>query len=902
VANFAANAYTVAFDANAPVGATVTGAMDDETGFSYASSKDLTKNAYMCAGYTFSGWNTQSDGQGVTYADGQSVTDLTDVDGGTVTLHAQWTKDPIYVTLTYVPDDAAKGSCSPASESLQGGTDAHGSTATASVGYHLTDWTMGGVTAGTDAKLVPGVVTADATYVANFAANAYTVTFDGNAPAGATVTGTTAGEPMTYGQSKALTTNGFSCAGHTFLGWSTDEAATSATYAGGQSVLNLSTGEDVTLHAIWATNSTITLSYVPDDAAHGSCAPVLETIAQGSTATGSTAAAATGYHLVDWTKGGTQVSTDAAYAPADTSASATYQANFAGNAYTVKFDSNGAPTTMADETGFVYGTEKGLTKSTLTWTGHVFAGWKVGDTSRYVADGATVTDLTTGSATDTTTVTLHAVWFDLPEAAVSYSVAAGVDGATHGSCDPAAETVGGTSVTAPSGSTVTPDAGYHLDATGWTYATAQGKTGTAGSATTLTSAEAAACCTTGTGSSSWYVPRAFTAHVAANTYKVSFDANGGEGTMQAQDMTYDAPTRLAASTLARAGYTFAGWNTAADGSGTAYADGEEVSNLTTADGGTVPLYAQWRQSYVTLEYGTTDGGTTDPELEVLGAATGESLGATAIADTGHHLVGWTWANASGTGDAGTSATLSSAQVAAVAKVGGVYVDTTFTATFVANTYTVTYDAAGGSGTMAPQQMTYGESAKLTANAFTWAGHRFVGWATEAGSITATYVDGALVSDLTAEDGGTVILHAVWADATQSVIDYEAGEGGTVSPISEGVSGTGTASGSTATAAEGYRFVSWKDASGAIVSTDATFVPTRPASGWVDATYTATFEKGDEPITPTTPDAPNGDGTSQSATTHVVPSTSDPTVPVVPVVLMAVGFLATALVVRRRRSE
>lgn len=41
------------------------------------------------------------------------------------------------------------------------------------------------------------------------------------------------------------------------------------------------------------------------------------------------------------------------------------------------------------------------------------------------------------------------------------------------------------------------------------------------------------------------------------------------------------------------GYVFAGWNTAADGSGQAFSDGQEVLNLTTEDNGTVKLYAQW---------------------------------------------------------------------------------------------------------------------------------------------------------------------------------------------------------------------------------------------------------------------------------------------------------------------
>lgn len=50
---------------------------------------------------------------------------------------------------------------------------------------------------------------------------------------------------------------------------------------------------------------------------------------------------------------------------------------------------------------------------------------------------------------------------------------------------------------------------------------------------------------------------------------------------------------LRLNSFACEGYVFAGWNTAADGSGQTFLDGQEVLNLTTEDNGTVKLYAQW---------------------------------------------------------------------------------------------------------------------------------------------------------------------------------------------------------------------------------------------------------------------------------------------------------------------
>lgn len=69
-------------------------------------------------------------------------------------------------------------------------------------------------------------------------------------------------------------------------------------------------------------------------------------------------------------------------------------------------------------------------------------------------------------------------------------------------------------------------------------------------------------------------------------FTVAFDANGGVGTMTAQDSSSAAP--LTANAFTRGGYTFAGWNTAADGGGTAYAD-----TASYAFSASTTLYAQW---------------------------------------------------------------------------------------------------------------------------------------------------------------------------------------------------------------------------------------------------------------------------------------------------------------------
>lgn len=78
----------------------------------------------------------------------------------------------------------------------------------------------------------------------------------------------------------------------------------------------------------------------------------------------------------------------------------------------------------------------------------------------------------------------------------------------------------------------------------------------------------------------------------ANTYTVSFNSNGGSGTMSNQSFTYGVAQNLTTCSFTKSGYAFRGWNTSSDGTGTSYNDGQSVSNLTTTNGGTVTLYAQ----------------------------------------------------------------------------------------------------------------------------------------------------------------------------------------------------------------------------------------------------------------------------------------------------------------------
>ena len=201
------------------------------------------------------------------------------------------------------------------------------------------------------------------------------------------------------------------------------------------------------------------------------------------------------------------------------------------------------------------------------------------------------------------------------------------------------------------------------------------------------------------GSDNWNAVDAQTVSVtiAPRTYTVTFDANGGEGTMEPMLLTYDGDwTALTANTFSRTGYAFKEWNTETDGSGTNYYDEEEVYNLTDEVNGNVVLYAQWGWDIATCDIRGTleaydDGygpyNQLSANVEVWNGETQLTLDTDYTIEldpnvgTNDYVVGEQYqATIKGTGDWGGKKT--------------------FTFTVVALHHTVVFVANGGSGTMA----------------------------------------------------------------------------------------------------------------------------------------------------------------------------------------------------------
>lgn len=92
-----ANTYTVVYNGNG-----ATGGSTATTIHTYGVSAPLSTNGFSRTGHVFKEWNTKADGTGTPYTSGQSVSNLTSTNNGTVTLYAIWTAWTY--TIRYYPN------------------------------------------------------------------------------------------------------------------------------------------------------------------------------------------------------------------------------------------------------------------------------------------------------------------------------------------------------------------------------------------------------------------------------------------------------------------------------------------------------------------------------------------------------------------------------------------------------------------------------------------------------------------------------------------------------------------------------------------------------------------------------------------------------------------------------
>ena len=115
----------------------------------------------------------------------------------------------------------------------------------------------------------------------------------------------------------------------------------------------------------------------------------------------------------------------------------------------------------------------------------------------------------------------------------------------------------------------------------------------------------------------------FTEKWTVNTYLITFKANGGAESDSTQSVTYGSTVKLNANTFTRDGWSFIGWNKAADGSGTPYSD---ESNYAVTDANDITLYAQWDpNATASTVYGMIRGMTESGTIAVKGSISDDTI-------------------------------------------------------------------------------------------------------------------------------------------------------------------------------------------------------------------------------------------------------------------------------------
>ena len=378
----------------------------------------------------------------------------------------------------------------------------------------------------------------------------------------------------------------------------------------------------------------------------------------------------------------------------------------------------------------------------------------------------------------------------------------------------------------------------------------------------------------------------FKAQFAPNSFTVKFDKDAGDatGTMNDQPFTFSAASEeeslyLNPNQFHRPGYAFKGWSeypaVRRTQDSRTYPDRFKFAAVHTyrdqpiGDGGEVTLYAIWEAlpditiSYETFGSGTvtlnqTDAQPTRDVEETGNPETGTFVGATAAPAEGWVFNGWYLNN---TTEVGNDLKF------VPEKASGLYQAATYVASFVQKKYQVTFDAnaTDATGEMEPQTFIHGEGEALTVNAFVRPGYSFLGWATTEGGPVA-YNNQQVVSIIK-----DTPLYAVWSEDTVTLF-YGTADAtmGTVSRESEPVKAvtTETASGATAAAKDGYRFIGWYSETGDKLSDKASFAPQKPNgeqpedSIWKTAHYIAHFERVGDPK-PIDPVKPGGDDSKDS---------------------------------------
>ncbi len=572
----------------------------------------LSTPLYDGTGFTkvharIAGWNTAADGSGTGYALGAVLTAPIAADGQTVTLYAVWQTDETY-TVSYDPNG---GIGAPTDETAYFEND--------TVTVIFTDtptrggWTFLGwdtdrsartptyTTEGDSFTMGSANVTLYAIWQQN--ASTYTVRYDANGGTGIPTDGNAylSGDTVTVKFTPQPTRPDW-----TFLGWARSSTAATPEFTTARGTFQMGSG-DVTLYAVWQKIQSFTVTY--DANAGGELVTALP--GAGSKTAGvdytvsPTVPARSGYTFLGWSRtadGAVEFAPGAAYtADADLTLYAVWERI----AYTVSFDDGGvadvALTTNPNQNRFPGGTTVEFTVTALD--PNVLG-------SLTVAVNGAVMQMTEANGVLTGSFVLERdSVISVRSGATTYAVAYDANG---GDAPAQAETVTyvtGTTLVLHDGTGFTM-AGYHI--TGWN--TASDGSGDAYALAQVLTSDLSAVPTL-------YAVWEADPDARGYSYTVSYDPNGGTGTVQQQTLYQnELTTPLFASAdvadFAKDGYTLIGWTTVPGGAVVSYALGSTLPAPLASAGQTVTLYAVWQRDEITVTLSDPQKVCTVPSISV----------------------------------------------------------------------------------------------------------------------------------------------------------------------------------------------------------------------------------------------------------------------------------------------
>lgn len=623
--------YSIAFDANGG-----TGTMPEMTGLSYTNTTTrLTANAFTRTGYSFSGWARNADGTGTTFIDKDTVGGEkfgVTADGQMINLYAQWT--PHAYTVDYNENGGTAGSSRPTSATYDKVFQVSAPTRT---GYTFTGWTVSGHDAETacsgssetscNAKIgAAGKLSATGdvwlknlnpnagetvTLTAQWKAVTCRVTFSKEGGSGGT-----SDKDISYNQTAEdlATIEPPTRSNYTFLGYYTTASGEGICYFDAKGRLQKTwdiAKTSCTLYARWAAE-TYVVSFSPNGGT-GAIVDLSVTYEETFTLPNGTALTAPSDER---SFGGWALGADAAGAAfaggASTSVSAnsrylsgkklTFYAYWKDNTRTISVEANGgtaSSNTFLVVIGKCYDARGPL--PTATWANDKkrFTGWYTAAT-----DGELVEE--SALVPDNPLSPLYAHWTN-----AAYTVHFDGNGATPGTMSDQTLYFDTEGNLAESTFVRT---GYTF--AGWATTNAPTKVAYEDGATVKDLAARGG--ETVTLKAVW----------TTNTYYVTFDPNGGSGTMPTLTNLYDRAVALPDNRFTRNGFwTFDGWRDMTTQQ--EYADGAKVLNLTNAPFATVTLQAIWKTSLSSLsqamhcdnlDWKNTSNGTYDIGWEVYAGA------------------------------------------------------------------------------------------------------------------------------------------------------------------------------------------------------------------------------------------------------------------------------------------